>query len=92
MSIKVYIVTEPTLIDFLVDNDIGGFKAYLNEYKEYNDFILFDEPESFDTEAEHLLSAAVWAMAQMNALLPNATRSARARNPTSRSSKPSKII
>jgi len=54
MSIKVYIVTNPTLVDFIMDNDIDGFKAYLDESKENEDFILFDEPECFDTEAEAL--------------------------------------
>lgn len=54
MSIKVYVVTEPALIDFIVDSDLEGFKAYLDESKENDDFILFDEPECFDTEAEAL--------------------------------------
>ncbi len=54
MSIKVYVVTEPALVDFLVDNDLDGFTAYLDESKENDDFILFNEPECFDTEAEAL--------------------------------------
>jgi len=54
MSIKVYVVSEPALIDFIMANDIEGFKAYLNESKENEDYILFDEPECFDTEAEAL--------------------------------------
>ncbi len=54
MSIKVYVVTEPALVDFIMDNDIDGFKAYLDGSKENDDFILFDEPECFDTEAEAL--------------------------------------
>ncbi len=54
MSIKVYVVTEPTLVDFIMDNNIDGFKAYLDESKENDDFILFDVPECFDTEAEAL--------------------------------------
>lgn len=54
MSIKVYVVTEPALVDFIMDNDIDGFKAYLDESKENDDFIIFDEPECFDTEAEAL--------------------------------------
>lgn len=52
MSIKIHVVTDPTLIDFIIDNDIDGFKAYLQETKEKEEFILFDEPERFDTEAE----------------------------------------
>ncbi len=54
MAIKVYVISEPTLIDFIMDNDIEGFKAYLKESKENEDFILFFEPEFFDTEAEAL--------------------------------------
>lgn len=54
MAIKVYVISEPTLIDFIMDNDVEGFKAYLNESKENEDFILFSEPEYFDTEAEAL--------------------------------------
>lgn len=54
MSIKAYVVTEPALVDFIMDSDIESFKAYLDESKENGDFILFDEPECFDTEAEAL--------------------------------------
>ncbi len=54
MAIKVYIITEPSLIEYLVDNDLEGFKAYLDESKETEEFILFDELECFDTEAEAL--------------------------------------
>ncbi len=54
MSITVYVVTEPALVAFIMTNDIDGFKAYLDGSKENDDFILFDEPECFDTEAEAL--------------------------------------
>lgn len=54
MPIKVYVVTEPMLVDFILDNDIEGFNAYLDESKENEDFILFGEPECFDTQAEAL--------------------------------------
>ena len=54
MSIKVYVVTELSLIDFIVDNDIDCFKAYLSESKENEEFFLFEKPECFDTEAESL--------------------------------------
>lgn len=54
MTIKVYVVTEPALIEYLIDNDLEGFKAYLEESKENDDFILFEDPECFDTEAEAL--------------------------------------
>lgn len=52
MSTKVYIISDPTLVDFIMDSNLEGFRAYLDESKETEDFILFDEPESFDTEAE----------------------------------------
>lgn len=54
MSIKVYVVDDPTLVDFIIDNDIVGFRSYLDESKENEDFIMFDDPESFDSEAEAL--------------------------------------
>ncbi len=54
MKKKVYVVTEPVLIEFLIDSDLDGFKAYLYESKENEDFIMMGEPESFDTEAEAL--------------------------------------
>ncbi|MBD5176969.1 MAG: DUF5053 domain-containing protein [Bacteroidales bacterium] len=52
MSIKVYVVDDPTLIDFIQESDIDGFRVYLDESKEEDNFILFGEPECFDTEAE----------------------------------------
>ena len=52
MAIKVYVVDDPTLIDFIRESDIEGFRTYLNESKEEDNFILFGEPELFDTEAE----------------------------------------
>ena len=54
MSIQVYVVTDPTAIQFIEDNDIDGFKEYLAE-EEYLDF---GEPEIFDTEAEALAFCA----------------------------------
>jgi len=54
MSIKVYVVDDPTLVDFIIDSDINGFKAYLDESKENDEFISFAEPEYVDTEAEAL--------------------------------------
>lgn len=50
MSVKVYVVTEPLAIDFIVDDDIDGFKEYLAE----DDTIILPEPECFDTEDEAL--------------------------------------
>lgn len=50
MAVKVYVVTDREAIDFIVDNDIEAFKAYLNE----DDTLYFDDPKVFDTEEEAL--------------------------------------
>ena len=50
MSVKVYVISDPLAINFLVDDDIDGFKEYLDS----DDTIIFPEPETFDTEAETL--------------------------------------
>lgn len=50
MSIKVYVVNDPTAIEYLQNEDLEGFKEYLSE-EEYLDF---GEPQYFDTEAEAL--------------------------------------
>ncbi len=54
MPINVYIISEPSLIDFIMNNDIEGFKDYLNETKEKRRFYSVCELESFDTEVEAL--------------------------------------
>lgn len=54
MSIKVYVLTDPILIDFAQDGDIEGFKEYLDS----NGTIYFKDPETFDTEAEALAYCA----------------------------------
>lgn len=50
MSIKVYVLTDPIPIDFAQDGDIEGFKEYLDS----DDTIYFNDPETFDTNAEAL--------------------------------------
>lgn len=45
MSVKVY-VSDPFAIDFLVNDDIDGFKEYLDS----DDMPDFPAPEVFDTE------------------------------------------
>ncbi|MDE6257583.1 MAG: hypothetical protein K2M53_04280 [Muribaculaceae bacterium] len=47
-------MNDPLAINFLVDNDIDGFKEYL----EYDEFLDFGEPEVFDTEAQALAFCA----------------------------------
>lgn len=50
MSVKVYVITDRTAIEYIQDDDIEGFKNYLAE----DDTVCFDEPEIFDSEAEAL--------------------------------------
>lgn len=50
MSVKVYVISDRTAIDYIQDDDIDGFKEYLAE----DDTIYFDDPEIFDSEAEAL--------------------------------------
>ena len=54
MAVKVYVINDPLAINFLVDNDIDGFKEYL----ESDEYLDFEEPEVFDTEAEALAFCA----------------------------------
>lgn len=50
MSVKVYVISEPLAINFLVDDDIDGFKEYLDS----DDMLDFPEPEVFETEQQAL--------------------------------------
>lgn len=50
---KVYVITDREVIDFLVNDDIDGFKGYLLE-----ESLDFDEPILFDSEAEALAFCA----------------------------------
>lgn len=50
MSVKIYVVDDPILISFIEDNDLNGFKKYLDS----DDTLMFGEPETFETEAEAL--------------------------------------
>ena len=54
MAVKVYVISDPHAINFLVNDDIDGFKEYLDS----DDTIYFNEPEVFDTEAEALAYCA----------------------------------
>ncbi len=54
MPIKVYVLTDPILIDFAQDGDIEGCKEYLDS----DDTIYFNDPETFDTEVEALAYCA----------------------------------
>ena len=54
MSVKVYVITDRTLIELVEDNDIEGFKEYLSEEKS----LYFDEPIKFETETEALAFCA----------------------------------
>lgn len=50
MSIKVYVLDDPIAIDFVRDEEIDGFKEYLDS----DDMLCFPNPEVFDSEAEAL--------------------------------------
>ena len=50
MSVKVYVISDSLAINFLVDDDIDGFKEYLDS----DDMLDFPEPEVFNSEAEAL--------------------------------------
>lgn len=48
--IKVNVISDPLAINFLVDDDIDGFKEYLDS----DDMLDFPEPEVFETERQAL--------------------------------------
>ena len=50
MSVKVYVIDDPILISFIEDDDIDGFKEYLDS----DDMLDFPESEIFDTEEQAL--------------------------------------
>lgn len=50
MSVKVYVINDPLAINFLVNDDIDGFKEYLDS----DEMLDFTEPEVFDTEDQAL--------------------------------------
>lgn len=67
MSIKVYVLTDPILIDFAQDGDIEGFKEYLDS----DDTIYFSEPEVFDTEEAALAFCAGIGFGTDERAMPN---------------------
>lgn len=54
MSVKVYVISEPLAIDFIMDDDINGFKELLDS----DDTLYFPEPEVFDTDEAALAFCA----------------------------------
>ena len=54
MAVKVYVISDPLAINFLVDDDIDGFKEYLDS----DDMLDFPEPEVFDSEQQALAFCA----------------------------------
>lgn len=50
MSVQVYIISDPELIECVENNDIDGFRQKLADCDTY----YFAEPETFDTESEAL--------------------------------------
>lgn len=54
MAVKVYVISDPLAINFLVDDNIDGFKEYLDS----DDMLDFPEPEMFDSEEQALAFCA----------------------------------
>ena len=54
MSVKVYVISDYTAIEYIMDGDLEGFKEYLDS----DDTLLFSEPETFDTEKEAIAFCA----------------------------------
>ena len=54
MAVKVYVISDPLAINFLIDDDINGFKEYL----ESDEYLDFGEPEVFETEEQALAFCA----------------------------------
>lgn len=54
MAVKIFVVEDSLAISFLVNDDVDGFKEYL-ESEEYLDFT---EPETFNTEEQALAFCA----------------------------------
>ena len=54
MSAKVFVITDPNLIEFIENNDVDGFKNYLSE----DEYLMFDDPVEFTTEQEALAFCA----------------------------------
>ncbi|MDE6538356.1 MAG: hypothetical protein K2M13_10055 [Muribaculaceae bacterium] len=54
MAIKVYVISDPLTISFLVDDDIDCFKEYL----ESDEYLDFGVPEVFETEEQALAFCA----------------------------------
>lgn len=50
MAIQVYVISDPLAIDFIQNEDLDGFKEYLDS----DDMLSFPEPEGFATEADAL--------------------------------------
>ncbi len=50
MPVQVYIISDPLAIDFIQNEDLDGFKEYLDS----DDTLFITEPEEFATEAEAL--------------------------------------
>lgn len=48
MAVKVYVISDPLAINFLVDDDIDGFKEYL----ESDEYLDFSASEIFETEEQ----------------------------------------
>ena len=87
MAAKVYVINDPLAINFLVDNDIDGFKEYL----ESDEYLDFSEPEVLTPRLKLSLSVPVLVTALMNEPYPQLTLCVLLRKLIAHSLKPSKI-
>lgn len=54
MAVKVYVISDSFAIDFFVNDDIDGFKEYLNS----DDMLDFPQPEVFENEEQAIAFCA----------------------------------
>ena len=54
MPAKVYVISDPLAIDFIMDDDINGIRELLDS----DDTLEFPEPEVFDSEKQALAFSA----------------------------------
>ena len=54
MSAKVYVIKDRTMIEFIENNELDGFKNYLAE----DEYLMLDAPVEFETQQEVLAFCA----------------------------------
>lgn len=67
MSVKVYVISDPLDIDFLVNDDLEGFKEYLDS----DDTLDIPDPEIFDSEEKALAFCAGLGYGKDDRIMPD---------------------